>query len=176
MESVSRYVEFSTANCGVYSIELAHLLFAASSEVDVVAKLLCQSLDPTAPRDNIRDYRQVLNAHLPDLKCTKVFIPRFGMDFIPWDNWGATPPRNPDWWTSYNNVKHNRDTFFQEATLKNALNALGGLLTLTFHHYRLSLSSTPGRTLSPKETTAKLQPESTLLRLEDSWYHFHVVG
>ena len=43
METVARYVEFSAPNFDVYSIELAHLLFAAASEVDVVAKLLCQT-------------------------------------------------------------------------------------------------------------------------------------
>ena len=42
LEVVSRYVEFCPQNFDVYSIEFAHLLFAAASEVDVVAKLLCQ--------------------------------------------------------------------------------------------------------------------------------------
>ena len=36
LEVVSRYVEFTKPNFNVYSIELAHLLFAAASEVDVV--------------------------------------------------------------------------------------------------------------------------------------------
>ena len=40
LEVVSRYVEFTKPNFNVYSIELAHLLFAAASEVDVIAKLL----------------------------------------------------------------------------------------------------------------------------------------
>lgn len=44
MEVVSRYVEFCEPNFSVYSIELAHLLFAVASEVDVVAKLLCSEL------------------------------------------------------------------------------------------------------------------------------------
>jgi hypothetical protein len=35
LEVVSRYVEFSRPNFQVFSIELAHLLFAAASEVDV---------------------------------------------------------------------------------------------------------------------------------------------
>jgi hypothetical protein len=46
MEVVSRYIEFANANLGVFSIELAHLLFAAASEVDVVAKLLCAEIAP----------------------------------------------------------------------------------------------------------------------------------
>jgi len=45
LERVSRYIEFDKANFKTYSIELAHLLLAASSEVDVVAKTLCQRID-----------------------------------------------------------------------------------------------------------------------------------
>jgi len=53
LEVVSRYVEFCQQNFDVYSIEFAHLLFAAASEVDVIAKLLCQRLSSQAPRANI---------------------------------------------------------------------------------------------------------------------------
>jgi len=42
LEIVARYVEFTKPNFKTFSIELAHLLFAAASEVDVVAKLLCE--------------------------------------------------------------------------------------------------------------------------------------
>lgn len=38
LELVTRYVEFSQQNFGVYSIEFAPPFFAASAEVDVVAK------------------------------------------------------------------------------------------------------------------------------------------
>lgn len=56
----SRYVEFNIQNCEVYSIEFAHLLFAAASEIDVVAKLLCENLMPRAPHKNINDYKKIL--------------------------------------------------------------------------------------------------------------------
>ena len=57
LEKVARFIEFSEKNFSVYSIELAHLLFAAASEVDVVAKQLCEHINSTAPRENIVDYR-----------------------------------------------------------------------------------------------------------------------
>jgi hypothetical protein len=50
LEVVSRYVEFTDDNNETYSIELAHLLFAAASEADVIAKLLCKQLDPPSAR------------------------------------------------------------------------------------------------------------------------------
>jgi hypothetical protein len=46
LENVSRYIEFIDANLDTYSIELAHLLLASSSECDVVFKELCALLSP----------------------------------------------------------------------------------------------------------------------------------
>jgi hypothetical protein len=80
---MSRYVEFCDDNFKVFSIELAHLLFAAASEVDVIAKLLCEQLDRAAPRSNINEYKAVLLPALPDLKDAEVFIPRYGLSFKP---------------------------------------------------------------------------------------------
>lgn len=169
LEQVARYIEFAEQNLGVYSIELAHLLFAAASEVDVVAKLLCEQVDPTAKRGNINDYRDVLTDRLPDLPLTEVFVPRFGLSFKPWVNWkkGASP----DWWRSYNNVKHERDAHFNEATLKNVLNALGALLILTFEYYARNLAPNSQKKLDPREVMRQLLPESILLRLSQDHYH-----
>jgi len=169
LEVVSRYVEFCKPNFNVYSIEFAHLLFAAASEVDDVAKLLCERLDPNAPRANIDQYRAVLTVRLRDLRTTEVSIPRYGLSFKPWSNWKGQ--ENPLWWRSYNKVKHQRDVYFKEATLKNALNALGALLILTYHYYSYSLAPNPGPPLTPRNTTQQLQPESTLLRLPENYYY-----
>jgi hypothetical protein len=175
LEVVSRYVEFCQPNFDVYSIEFAHLLFAAASEVDVIAKLLCQHFAPNAPRHNINDYRAILTAAnaLPNLHSANVFVPRYGLTLTPWDNWNGQA--NPLWWSSYNNVKHQRDLHFQEATLKNALNALGALLLLTFHHYSYALAPNPATPLAPKDATQQLQPESTLLRLPEDCYYAHLI-
>lgn len=168
MEVVSRYVEFTTENESVYSIELAHLLFAAASEVDVLAKLMCEQLDPRARRGNIDDYRAVLTAHPLQLATTSVFVPRYGMEFKPWDNWASNC--NPDWWRSYNNVKHQRDQYFKEATLKNALNALGALLLLSFHYYSQALGVQVDAMRYPAEVTRHLTPETSLVRFDETWY------
>src|SRR5687768_3595199 len=76
-EVMSRYIELCEPNLDVYSIELAHLLFAAASEVDVIAKLLCQHFAPGELRNNIDDYRTVLMRSLPDLPSTEVTLPRY---------------------------------------------------------------------------------------------------
>jgi hypothetical protein len=173
MEVLSRYVELCEDNFDVYSIELAHLLFASASEVDVVAKLLCHQIAPTAPRGNINDYRATLLAEMPDLPESKVVVARYGLTLRPWDNWRGA--ENPIWWKSYNNVKHERGDHFSEATLKNSLNAMGALLILIFHHYSRKLALAGEPVLSPKNTTYELNPRSTLFRLPDSYYYEEVV-
>jgi hypothetical protein len=174
LETLSRYVEFAESNFHTYSIEIAHLLFASASEVDVIAKLLCKRLDPNMPAGNIDDYQKVLTKHLPGLRDTEVRIPRFGLSMKPWLGWGKQ--KNPAWWRNYNDVKHQRDIYFNRATLKNALDAMSALLVLIFHHYRLLLSEGKLKTLSPADVTNELQPESKLLRLDESYYFFQIVG
>ncbi|MNN04156.1 hypothetical protein D3C81_1168730 [compost metagenome] len=173
MDVLSRYVEFCEENFAVYSVELAHLLFAAASEVDVVCKLICEQVSPGAPRANINDYKAVLLQVLPDLPNTEVFVPRYGLSYRPWSNWEGD--KNPDWWRSYNNVKHERDAYFNEATLKNSLNALGALLVLTVHYYSRKLAPEHGQVLRQKDTTRQLMPESTLLRLQEDNYFSHLI-
>ncbi|MDX9668319.1 hypothetical protein QMK50_25565 [Pseudomonas sp. P5_152] len=172
MDVLSRYIEFCEANLSVFSLELAHLLFAAASEVDVVAKLVCAQISPDAARGNINHYRTALLQALPDLPATEVFVPRYGLSFRPWSNWADG--QNPLWWRSYNNVKHQRDTCFYEATLKNALNALGALLVLVMHHYSRNLSLS-GEVLSTRDTTQLLLPESTLFRLAEENYYSNLI-
>jgi hypothetical protein len=168
IDAVSRYVEFCEPNFSVFSIELAHLLFAAASEVDVVAKLLCELIDPTAKRSNINEYRAVLLPAIPGLPTTEVNISRYGLRFLPWKNW--TEDKNPDWWRSYNDVKHERNIHFNQATLKNALNALGALHILTFHLYWQALKTPSNMLPSPVEAMAQLKPDATLMRLDGGFF------
>ena len=169
LEAVSRYIEFCEPNFSVFSIELAHLLFAASSEVDVVAKLLCQLIAPKSPRKNIDQYRAALMRTIHDLPDTEVFVPRYGLSFRPWSNW--TEGHNPDWWRSYNNVKHERDAYFHEATLKNALNAVGALLIITALYYSRLLSESDDAPFHVAPVMQRLEPKASLLRLPSNYYH-----
>src|SRR5690348_10681043 len=94
MSQVSRYIEFCKANLSVFSIELAHLLLSAASEVDVMAKCFCKIVDPKSKPKNIEDYRKILMhsaraGNSFDLSIVAALIPRHGMDFKPWENWAS---------------------------------------------------------------------------------------
>jgi hypothetical protein len=181
LETASRYIELSKANFEVFSIELAHLLFAAASEVDVLAKCICGMVAPTEPRGNIDHYRKIImrldgvresadvTRNLSDIGAAEIRVPRYGLSFKPWEHWSEAEPRNPDWWHSYNAVKHERNEHFKEANLKNALNALGALLIMNYHYYRLKAVERAHPDLRLQlagiAITGRMQPESILLRL-----------
>lgn len=126
---LSRWIEFSSDNERVYSIELARLLMTAAAEVDVVAKALCKAIDRDRSASSINVYQSVLTQSVPMLPDAKVEMPRFGMIFQPWSNW-AEPTNPPDWWQGNNKVKHHRAEHFRQANLKNVLNAVAALLVL----------------------------------------------
>ncbi len=104
LEKLSRYIEFSDANLNTYSIELTHILLSASSEVDVIIKQLCELIDPTSPRENINHYKVIIPQNLNSFINEEISIDRFGLKYKPWINWNGD--QNPNWWRSYNNVKH----------------------------------------------------------------------
>lgn len=127
---LSRWIEFSAENEAVYSIELARLLMTAAAEVDVVAKALCKEIDSKRKAESINVYQEVLTKTIPMLHQAEVEMPRFGMVFQPWSNWGEKEKNPPDWWQGNNKVKHQRSDHFFHANLKNVLNANAALLVL----------------------------------------------
>jgi hypothetical protein len=170
--NVSRYIEFTGANFGTYSIELAHILLASSSEVDVLAKAICHHLKPKRSAANITQYRQIITTSLDGFSHQVVLVPRFALTLQPWSNWADA--ESPDWWRGYNDVKHHRDEHFPDASLKNALNSLGALFIVNFHYYRLEA----GLDMSPqgkKNTTRLLEPESQLVKFDDEYYYSHLI-
>lgn len=130
---VSRYVHFNTANNKSYSIEFARIILAAGAEVDVVAKALTK-VSTGQNTENIKEHMDALLPICPDIYKHVVFMDRFGMNVAPWDNWGQS--KSPEWWKSYNAVKHDRGDNFQEANLENTFRAVAGLFILLIYRLR----------------------------------------
>ena len=129
----SRYIEFHEDNYKTYSIELARIQLSVGSEIDVVAKLLCQNLGCQVAR-NICDYKTTLLATYGNLPDFVVEIPRYGLKFTPWKDWRQD--NSPNWWKSYNNVKHKRSSHYQEANLENVLQAMAGLIAINLYYLK----------------------------------------
>jgi len=180
LETISRYVELTKDNDNTYSIELAKLLFAASSEFDVVMNELCKILAEDKKRENINDYRKIIKVHLPELIDEIVYINRFGLDFKPFLNWGqecdeSLPPnesdcKNPEWWKGYNDVKHHRVEHYSKANLKNTLNAMGALIIVTTYYYKSVFEKEDDRITNFAIVNDYLGTAPQLLRLNHLYY------
>lgn len=169
LQRLSRWIEFSADNEAVYSIELARLLMTASAEVDVVAKALCKAIDKKSKAKNIEGYHSILTAAVPMLPDAKVLMPRYGMTFCPWSNWGIKNKyTSPDWWTGNNDVKHHRAERFNQANLKNVLNATAGLLLLLLlYHSKDSHYLSPAPRLFLPRSFAVMEGEALRLLIPD---------
>lgn len=139
-QETTHYVELVSQNFPTYSTAFARLYLAAGSEIDVVAKLLCQSVNPTSTDKNIDQYRETIVSKYPDLPNVEVELPRHKMERQPWKSWSTGS--NPTWWRSYNEVKHERNRHFDKANLENTLDAIAALFVLLayLHHEDLRKS------------------------------------
>ena len=166
---VARYIEFIEANFKTYSIELAHILLASSSEIDVVMKELCVLLSPSKKPENINEYRKIIKEKLSSFIDEKAYSHRYGLTLSPWSNWQGE--QNPDWWKSYNNVKHQRNIYFNEANLKNVLNSIAALMIVNLYYYREKLNKEFDYPYEFKEVTNKLNSKSKLFKLQSNYYY-----
>lgn len=173
LENLSRYIEFCDENLGTYSIKLTHILLSASSEVDIIMKQLCAIIDSSTITDNINEYKSVIKSHLVPFINEEISIERYSLTFKPWKNWNGN--QNPYWWRSYNNVKHQRNRHYNEANLKNVINAVGALLIAVIYYYKFAFSVEAGYDVGFKDTTRQLQPESTFIRIKADYYYFHLI-
>jgi len=137
LDVTSRYVEICKDNFKTYSIEYVRILLAAGSEIDVVAKLVCEKIDSSKKAENINHYREIITAKYSHFHEMEVLLPRYAIRLTPWKAWKGTD--NPEWWKSYNDVKHKRHLDFRKANLENVLNCVAGLFVIVMYLYYDSL-------------------------------------
>lgn len=133
LDSTVRFVEPSEDNFKTYSVEFAKILLSASSEVDVVCKVLAKEIGSGSHSNNINQHRDIILQKYPRFHQMQVIAPRYGLIFEPWNSWASD--KNPDWWRSYNDVKHKRYRHFQDANQYNALNSVSALFCLLAYLY-----------------------------------------
>lgn len=149
-----RFVDFDISNYKTFSIEYLKLLQATCSEIDVVAKIIAEKIDPkfsSLENKNIQKWGYVIQKHFNEIQSKKV---SFLNDFYitPWRNWMyeqyldknnhiryrlASSAETPFWWTAYNKVKHERTSHYQKgktnycrANLENLISAMAALFVL----------------------------------------------
>lgn len=157
--SLSRIIEFTPNNYSAFSVHLARLYLSICSEIDVVAKLLCKEIEPTQSPLRINEYHPLITGKYPHFKKLKIEMPSHELEFEPWASWEAG--KSPSWWTSHNNVKHERSKYFKDANLGNLLNSAAGLLVMLVYLYQRELYS----------HKSNIQPDFKIMRIESKFAH-----
>lgn len=135
LANVARYIEFNVDNYKCYSLELSHLLLSIASEIDVIAKAIIKKINPSCSvKSDISFYRKQIKPAFPKLCSISVHISKYNLTLMPWDEWNND--RTPEWWKSYNSVKHERNNAFHKANLENTLNAFAGLHIIMLYYYK----------------------------------------
>jgi hypothetical protein len=126
------------------------LILAVCSEIEVVAKQLCEVHAPNWPppnkdgkpieRLNMDHLRAGLAAAFPNLYTIEVRLDRFDLRFKPWESWGLG--RNPTWWSDHQQVKHERHNSFAKVHFEHCLAAGAGLFALECYLHCTELEST----------------------------------
>ena len=132
--SLSQYVEFRNSNFSTCSNIIISQLLSAGAEFDHLCKIVCGLENHTHP--NITNYATYLLSNVKDLLQIKVHVQGTLIDLLPFDSWDASKPKKLFWWEAYNNVKHNREQYYEAGNLYNLLSALSALYFLEMYYVR----------------------------------------
>ena len=125
-------------------------------------KEICKLIDPSQNPKNIDQYKELIKNDGQQFWNIGVESRRYGLHLKPWSNWAGED--NPEWWRTYNMVKHGRSNYFQQANLQNTLNSLAALLVLNIEYaFRLLQSYNSGYPYELKHVISSLYPISTYL-------------
>ncbi len=126
LENIFKYIEPEESNMDTFSLENARLFLSICSEVDILFKKVLSD----ASLKDINQYRNKIRKKYGEKFWNqKVEIEKYAISAdSPWINFKDN--KSPDWWKSYNNIKHDRLAKFDQATLKNIINAISGLFIL----------------------------------------------
>lgn len=156
--TTKRYVDFNSMNFSVYSIEFARIVLSSCAEIDMVFKEICSKVSDQRC-DNIKKYKEAVLLHDPDFRIRQRKVAYLGIDVKPFEQWNLQNGDNPEWWRSYNAIKHERSSSFHRASLKNAISSLAGLQIVLFEFYKLD-NNDPFVTFEFKDIPKLILPKS----------------
>lgn len=137
LKLIFEFIEPCPENQAVFSHKIYELLLRACTEVESLCKQIFEANNKLAR--NIIRYSDLDNA----MKLSSYKVKSYGFlypEFSPFENFNSNVLRNnrsPLWYKAYNNVKHSRLDHFNDASLKNAIEAVGGVYVLLVSIYGL---------------------------------------
>ncbi len=132
-----RYVEPVRDNLSTYSIEFMRLLQSACAGIESTFSLWysyatregaeTELRRKSVGERNLPDYFPLLERLAIETDQDLILLRDPSEPVCPFLDW-REPKTVPGWWTAHNKTKHQLDrTWFKQANLRNAINAVGGL-------------------------------------------------
>lgn len=116
-------------NMACFGHKIRNILILACTEIDSIMKRILVKNGIKSQRNfyTTNDYIKLNKPlHLNEYGLSLSRFEDLG-DFIPFSNWNIqNPTTSLSWYSDYNEVKHNRDTTFHLANLKNAIDSIMG--------------------------------------------------
>ncbi|MFO0802652.1 MAG: hypothetical protein U0791_05960 [Gemmataceae bacterium] len=136
------YVEPADKNLPTFSHELYQLLLRACTEVETNATLILKLNGYASPRNNwnILDYFKVESACRLSQYSVRFDVWRGTRStFKPFSAWATT--HTLPWYKAYNDVKHDRSSEFECASLSNVMEAITAVLVILFAQFNTAALS-----------------------------------
>ena len=156
LDEISVYIEFSKKNFNCYSLKLMRLINSAVSEFEIVAKEICSQIlkDENVESFNISKISDVIVTKYPDILDTKARVLDMNYEFHPFRGWDENP--RLEWWDIYNKLKHDRNSYFDKANLKIAIESIAILKIMVMILRNYASSMIPATTC-------------TIIQVQESW-------
>lgn len=130
LQTLFDYLEPSDKNLNSYSYRIHELFIRTCIEIEANCKAILLENGYIKSGDlNMNDYKKINISHR--LSSYQIGLPQWRGDkqsrepFKNWANGGSLP-----WYSSYNAVKHDRSSQFEQASFDNLLEAVCGLVTI----------------------------------------------
>jgi hypothetical protein len=130
LEQICRVVHPEGENLKAFGHEIRNVLILASTEVEMYWKSVLSANGVKG--ESTKDYVKLSHAmKLMYYKVDFTYYPWFE-PIQPFEKWGGSisPSKDLEWYDAYNQVKHNRDANFPEATLRRAFQAVAGCFVM----------------------------------------------
>ena len=143
--NTARFVEPDVSNYQTYSLAYTNIILSACSEVEIVCRLLCQTIDAekgyTTPEKwiQMKDISKTILKRFPHIYQARTEILQKQEYIYPFKVWESNEKDILPWWKEYDLIKHYRHQKFNHATLENALNSVAALIILNSYLYELVL-------------------------------------
>lgn len=126
--NTTQYVEVDENNYQTFSIEYIGLLQSICAEIDTIIKEICGFNQEDFKKISMYYEKIMKDPFFKNIMDEETIYIYKKINIKPFNQWDEE--NSPQWWKSYNDVKHERVAKYKKGNLKNVLNALSALYIL----------------------------------------------